>query len=145
MSFQLPPIDKDSRSLRTELETVVRDMSRFHKYEVGQVIRTQMRIVRNMVTQVWWEKDNKAHAVSVLVRAIDALKNDLQLAQDVRAFKSFPQFQMIYRKAEALGRQAGGMQRNLPHPKGQNAGDRRVCPQCAQILSTGAASQGANA
>ncbi|MGH8025644.1 MAG: four helix bundle protein [Pseudoxanthomonas sp.] len=145
MAFQLPAIDKDSRRLRRDIELAVGAFSRSHRYHSGTYLRDQIREVQDLAGRAWFDKENKAQLVDELVRASDKLKRDLQLAKDVHAFRSFAQFEMLFRQAENIGRQAGGMQRQLKHPKGQNAEDRRVVPQRAQILSTGAASRGANA
>ena len=145
MAFQVPVIDKASRRLRRDIEMVVRGFDRGHKYHTGDVLRAQIREVQDLAGRAWFEKDNKAQLVGELVRASDRLKRDIQLAQDVRAFRSFGQFEMIFRQAEDIGRQAGGMQRQLKHPNGQNAGGHRACPQCAKILSTHATPSGVNA
>ena len=66
------------------------------------------------------EREQQSDRIGELAEAIDDLKLRMQLAQQVKAFTSFAQFEMLARLAGDLGRQCGGWQKRRKD-KGQNA------------------------
>lgn len=139
---QLPDITKKAERLLIEIEQAVRGFSRYHKYSLGSDIRDQAMTVLRMCHRAWRDRPRQTQWVSELVWAIDELKLSLQIGSQLRAFKSFKQFESLIRAAEEVGRCAGGWKRQL-HRKSQNPASK-ASPERAQILSGHAASTGAN-
>jgi len=142
MKNNLPEIAKCSERLLLDVEQAVRGFSRYHKYTIGTDLRTQAMTVVRMCHRAWRDMPRQAKWVADLIWSVDELKLSLQLGSQIRAFKSFAQFQQLILLAENVGRQAGGWKRTL-HPKGQNQSGS-VRPERAQILS-GRGASGRNA
>lgn len=141
--FQLPPILKACERLLLEIEQAVRQFPRYHRYMIGSDLRRQIMSVSSTANRAWRDRTNQAKWVGQLVWDIDDLKQHLQAAKLLQAFRSFRQFEMLIRLAEELGAQAGGWRRRLIHPHAQNARADGVA-QRGQKLSTRVASAGAN-
>ncbi len=136
---QLPDIAKKTERLTIEIENAVRGFARYHKYAIGTDIRTAAMHVMKVCNRAWRDRSRQHQWVSDLIWAVDELKLILQLASQLRAFKSFKQFEMIIRLADEVGRCAGGWKRAL-HDKSQNHNDAASLER-AQILSGRYASQ----
>ena len=146
MSANLPPIVKLAERLMLEVERAVRAFPRYHKYSLGQELRQQCRDVVRLCYRAWRARDQQQVLLPALVEGVDDIKLSLQLGSQLRAFRSFDQFEALLRVALDLGRQAGGWRRQvLSHPKGQNP-EPVPARERAHTLSTRSAStQGANA
>lgn len=138
---RLPEIAKKSERLLVDIEQAVRGFVRYHKYSLGSDLRTQAMTVLRMCHRAWRDRSRQAHWVAELVWAVDELKLSLQLGSQLRAFKSFRQFELLIRAAEEVGRCAGGWKRQIHH-KSQNSANYDS-PERAQILS-GRATSGMN-
>ena len=144
MAFDLPPIAKAAERLLVEIEQAVRGFPRYHKYAIGKDLREQAMQVARLCNRAWRDRPRQHYWTEQLVWAIDETKLSLQLGQCLHAFRSFRQFEQLIRLAEDLGKQAGGWKRQQEqHHNGQNPA-RKPAPERAQILSTCAASTGAN-
>lgn len=131
------------RSIERAMAAAVSQWPRKHRYLSGTDLRRAAMRVAKRAQRAWRARDDKPERVARLVRAVDAVKINLQLGMRLRAFRSFAQFEALARVAADLGRQAGGWHRQL-NPKGQNRAAPPP-PERAQTLSTCAASAGANA
>src|SRR5690606_6152985 len=107
MSFDAPPIVKLAERVMRELEEVVRGFPRYHKYTVGTDLRNDARDVARLAHRAWRDSGRKGYWIDSLVFAVDNLKLTLQLSKEVRAFKSFAQFEALARTVSDLGRQCG--------------------------------------
>ncbi|HJS35399.1 MAG TPA: four helix bundle protein [Pseudoxanthomonas sp.] len=144
MAYELPPIAKLAERLHLNIEQAVRNFPRYHKYAIGKDMRKQARKIVRLCHRAWRDRGQQLKWVDALVWAIDELKLSLQMGSQIKAFKSFAQFEGLIRLGEEIGKQAGGWKRQLiQHPKGQNS-TRNAAAERAQILSTCAASTGAN-
>ncbi|GAA0721599.1 four helix bundle protein [Dokdonella soli] len=143
MSFVPPPVVKASERLLVDVEIVVRRFARYHKYSIGSDLRADAKTVARLAHRAWRDRSHQQDLVAQLVRAVDDFKITLQLGSQVKAFPSFAQFEALARLVRDLGKQVGGWHRQHCTPKGQSAASD-VSPQRAQILSTRAASIGAN-
>jgi hypothetical protein len=142
MSYQVPKLVQDVRRLRADVEMAVRGFDRFHKYGSGDCLRRQVLAVQRTGLRAWRDKAQQAQWLDRLIHEIDQLKEEMQFAQDVRAFRGLVQFQHLYRQVDEIGRQAGGWRKQ--HPSAQNA-RRSGGAQRGQILSTHATPSGVNA
>lgn len=136
---QLPDIAKKTERLTIDIENAVRGFARYHKYTIGTDMRTAAMHVMKVCNRAWRERSRQHQLVSDLIWAVDELKLMLQLASQLRAFKSFKQFEAIIRLADEVGRCAGGWKRAL-HDKSQNPNDTASLER-VQILSGRYASQ----
>ncbi|MEN3158254.1 hypothetical protein ABC502_07715 [Alkalimonas sp. NCh-2] len=82
---------------------------------------------------MWRDRGRQHYWVTELIWAVDELKLSLQLASQLKAFKSFKQFEAIIRLADEVGRCAGGWKRSLREKSQNSAG--QLSPERAQILS----------
>ena len=120
MHQALPPIAKLAQRLLVDIEQAVRGFVRYDRNSVGADLRAQAMQVVRICHRAWRDRPRVRYWTDQLVWAIDELKLTLQLAKDLRAFRSFNQFEQLIRLAEDLGRQAGGWKRQQQHPKGQS-------------------------
>ena len=135
---QLPEITKKAERLVVDIEKAVRGFVRYHKYSIGADLRAQAMAVLRLCHRAWRERSRQSHWVTELVWAIDELKLSLQIGSQLRAFKSFPQFELLIRAAEEIGRNAGGWKRQIHRKSQDSAGN--LPSERAQILSGHAAS-----
>jgi len=143
--FQPPPIIKAAERLLVDIENAVRRFDRYHKYSTGEDLRREAKEVMKLATRAWREREpaRRGHWTGELVATVDDLKQTLQVAKLLRAFRSFKHFEYLARQAVELGQQVGGWHRQQS-PEAQNAGARQAVPQRGKKLSTRAASAGAN-
>lgn len=139
MHTELPPIVKQAQRLVADIENSVRRFSRYHKYTIGQDLRSQAMTVTRAAFRAWRDQTRQVQRAHELAIAIDELKLSLQLGKDIKAFGSFREFEAVARLASDIGRQCGGWLKRL-HSKSQNAG-ASAPRQRAPILSSQAASQ----
>src|SRR5215469_6001670 len=121
MGYQLPPIVKAAERLMGEIEIAVTRFPRAHKHRLGEDLRREAMEVAWHAHRAWRDRDRQDEHINELADAIDRLKLRMQLGQQVKAFASFAQFEMLARLAGDLGRQCGGWQKRRSG-KGQNAG-----------------------
>jgi len=142
--FQPPPIIKAAERLLVDIEQAVRMFPPYHRYQIGGDLRRKATDVLHTAIRAWNDRAQQQRWVEQVVWAIDDLKQYLQTAKLIHAFKSFRQFEHIARQAAELGAQAGGWRRRLATPPAQNAEGRSAVPQRGQKLSTRTALAGAN-
>jgi hypothetical protein len=146
VSHDLPPIQKLAMQLSAAIEEAAVAFPRRHRYGLGEELRGNLRQVLRLCNRAWRDRKRQMHWTEQLVWAIDEAKLSLQLAQQVKAFRSFREFEKLIRMAEDLGRQAGAWKRaQQQHPKGQNPQAAQPPAERAQTLSTRAASATAGA
>ena len=119
MNDGAPQIVKTAQQVRAEIELIVLTFPRYHKYQVGSVLRAQAMEVVRMSTRAWWDTERQEEWKRLLVYAVDDLKATHQLAMDVKAFRSFAQFELLARLLNGLGKQCGGWLKQ--RHKGQNS------------------------
>ena len=100
MNHSLPPIVRTAERLLREIEQAVRGFARYHKYTIGTDLRQQAMTVVRVCHRAWRDRQQQAHWVDQLRWAIDEIKLSLQMGSQIRAFKSFNQFEMLIRVAE---------------------------------------------
>jgi hypothetical protein len=136
MSANLPKVMKDAQRARKTLEQAIDRMARRDKYSRGARLSEGAEQLVMAIHDFWCEKDveRKREYADAMCRRVDALKFNLQLAQDLDAFRSQGEFWSIFQIVESVGSQCGGLRRGI-ELKGQN--DRAAQPrdQRAQILS----------
>ena len=142
--FQLPPIVKTAERLLVDIENAVRSFPQYHRNKIGGDLRTQAMKVYNLANRAWQDRAHQPRWVKQLKWEVDALKQYMQVAKLLHAFKSFRQFEALARVAHELGAQAGGWCKKFDTPKAQNAPGSHAVVQRGKKLSTCDASTGAN-
>lgn len=108
------PIWRDCNRLLLEIEQAVRGFPRYHKYAVGADMRRQaMYICRLLVRALDVEGEKRVYQVRQMRLAVDDLKIMIQLAKEIKAFKSFQQFQVVSELVVLIGKQGGAWCRQL--------------------------------
>ena len=132
MAREAPPIVKLAERVLLALEQAVQGFSRMHKYAIGAELRENAREVWRAAQRAWRDSAGRGEHLSSLVERVDELKLNMQLAQQLRAFSGFAQFEAIAKPVSDLGRQCGGWQKS--HLSGQNRQTQAPAGR-AQILS----------
>lgn len=115
-----------------DIENAVRGFARYQKYTLGTDLRQAAMLVVKVCNRVWRDRCRQHYWVTELIWAVDELKLSLQLASQLKAFKSFKQFEAIIRLADEVGRCAGGWKRSLREKSQNSAG--QLSPERAQML-----------
>ena len=94
------------------VEEIVQHFSRYHKYSIGSELRDKCREVLYIIYKIYFSKDKKV-AVEKLRNSIEELKIIVFLANEIKALKSFKQFEILSRYCFELGSQAQGWLKSL--------------------------------
>ena len=108
MKRAYPPIFKLAERIVLQLEIAVRGFARYHKYTLGTDLRQQAMHVYRLAHRAWRNKAQQLDWLSQLVWAVDELKLSIQLAQQLKIFASFGQFEQIAQLVADMGKQTGG-------------------------------------
>jgi hypothetical protein len=141
-SAKLPAIVKSAERAMREIELAVARFPRAHKYALGADLRREAMAVARLTHKAWREIGARGPRMTELSDAIDDLKLRVQIAQQVHAFASFGQFELILNVVSEVGRQCGGWRRRR-NAKGQNGQASQAPEQRPSILSSRNASHGA--
>ncbi len=108
------PIWKAALSLAVHLEQAVRRFSRYHKYTLGQDLRQSAQRMCVLVSRAN-DASGAARAVALdaLVLAVEEIKTQIALTQEIGGFASFNDFAQATELAVALGKQSGGWRRRV--------------------------------
>src|SRR5688572_19324003 len=99
MRTDLPDIWKDAQRVRAALRQAVMRMGRDDRYSTGTELNDDARKVVRAVRLACLQRDprRKRQLAQLLSDAIDELKDSMQLAQDVSAFRSVAEFEAVAR------------------------------------------------
>ncbi|MDM8544943.1 four helix bundle protein [Candidatus Venteria ishoeyi] len=107
------PILRDANRLLVEMEQVVRHFPRYHKYTLGSELRSQVFKINQLIARAWQYKQQTNYYLKRIIRSIDDLKIQLQLAKELQVFRNFAEFQRLAELTISLGKQSGGWLRRL--------------------------------
>jgi len=101
------PIYRKSMELAVFMEKAVRDFPRYHKYAIGSDLRN---LSKELVTQVIRANSsrNKRDLLTELRDNAEQMKTTIIIGKEVKAFKSFNQFQKAAALTVDICRQAEG-------------------------------------
>lgn len=120
------PIWRDAQRLLVWAEQAVRGFARYHKYTVGTQIRQQALLVcRGVLRSQAQTGRERLAGVTDLHLAAEELKLLLQLAKEVRAFRSWAEFEQGVDLALAVARQAAGWRKALQSAQANRFGAGR--------------------
>jgi hypothetical protein len=108
MNYQHLPIWQQANRLLLELEIIVKQFSRYHKYTIGTELRQVVLRLCKAIHRAFTRKYSKTKCIQHVVELIDDLKFQLRLGKELKAFKNFAQYEQLAELVVSLGRQAGG-------------------------------------
>lgn len=101
------PIYKKTVELVVFVEGAVSSFPRYHRYAIGADLRNLARRLAALVMQVN-SRDDKIGALTDLRDQCEEFKLMVLIAKEVKAFKSFSEFQRAAVLAAEIGRQSQG-------------------------------------
>ncbi|MCB1656814.1 MAG: four helix bundle protein [Pseudomonadales bacterium] len=134
MKQDYPPIIKLAERIVLQLELTVRGFSRYNKYTLGTELRQQSQAMYRLAHRAWRDKSKQLEWLTQLVWAVDELKLSMQLAQQLRAFASFGQFEQLAKLVADMGKQTGGWHKQ--QVRGQKPLPSAATEARPQILSS---------
>ena len=105
------PIYKKSMELAVYMENVVRNFSRYHKYSIGTDMRDLSKNLVTLIIKANSRKD-KRRLLAELRDKSEEMKVNIMIGKEVKAFKSFKQFQHTASLAVEISRQSEGWLRS---------------------------------
>jgi hypothetical protein len=115
------PIFRTAFRLAVYLEEAVRKMSRYHKYSTGFRLRDRCARLIHLIIRANNVRvgpgphgtESRLRVLEDLRLEVEALKTDIQLAKELKAFASFDAFRVASGLAVNLGRQGEGWLRSM--------------------------------
>ena len=101
------PIYKKAMELAVYIEQVVRNFSRYHKYTIGSDLRNLSRALPALVIKANSQGEKKSLLTELRDRS-EEMKLTIMIAKEIKAFKSFNQFQNAATLAVNISRQSEG-------------------------------------
>jgi len=86
MYRKVSPILRDANQLLLETEQIVRHFPRYHKYTLGSELRAKVFKINQLLARAWQYKEQTQYYLQRVIRAIDDLKIQLQLAKELQIF-----------------------------------------------------------
>ena len=106
------PNYKKAMDLDIQIERVVSGFSRYHKYTLGKDLRDLSRSLVVQIIQANNSHGSKRQKLMELRDRSEELKTTLLIAKEVKAFKSFAQFQQCVELTVNVCRQSEGWRRS---------------------------------
>lgn len=97
--------------LAVYIETIVRDFPRYHKYAIGSDLRRLSKDLVNRIVKVNSIRDKTAQLVELRDKS-EELKTMIVICKEIKAFKSFRQFEATSKMAVNICRQSEGRLRS---------------------------------
>ncbi len=127
------PIFRTAFQLTVYLEEAVRRMPRYHKYAIGARMRDRCAKALRLIIRANNVRigpgpagaSARSRALEELRLEIEALKTDIQIGKELKAFASFDAFRVAAGLAVNLGRQCEGWLRSIGSDAGQNRASRQ--------------------
>ncbi len=101
------PIYKKAMDMAVNIENTVKGFSRYHKYTIGSDMRNLSRELVSLVIKANSQRD-KLQTLTLLRDKSEDMKTLIILGKEIRAFKSFKQFQSAAALAVEISRQSEG-------------------------------------
>ena len=86
MNYQHLPIWQQANRLLLELEIIVKQFSRYHKYTIGTELRQVVLRLCKAIHRAFTSKYSKTKCIQDVVELIDDLKFQLGLEKELKAF-----------------------------------------------------------
>jgi len=107
MSSENLPIFKSAMGLAIYMEQIVRGFEKYHKYTVGSDLRTQSKEILFLINRANLSSNRKEVLLRLRDRCED-MKMLIQLCKELKAFRSFKQFEYSSMLTVGICKQAQG-------------------------------------
>lgn len=107
MHYENLPVYQKTIEMSVLMENIVKHFSRFHRYELGAEMRKLAREIAVAVVKANFATD-KIVAITHLRDKSEEMKLTIMIAKEVKAFKSFKQFQQAVVLAVEVSKQSQG-------------------------------------
>jgi hypothetical protein len=97
---------QDAQLMMVEVERIVKDFLRYHKYTLGAELRKKAIQIYKLVSYVIQHKQTRKQWIESLVYAVHDFKSQIQIAKDLKIFKNFKHFERLARYSLALNKQS---------------------------------------
>ncbi len=104
-SYELP-IFKSALDLCVYVDSMVKNQEKYHKYGIGSELREASREMFYLVSKIHIGKEKRRMLLQELVEKCEETKAILYLAKELKAFKSFKQFEHSSKLCIAVCKQA---------------------------------------
>lgn len=115
------PIYKKAYDLCLYFEQVVRNFSRYHKYSIGEELRTGSRRVLALIVRANAKTDKRA-ALLALREEVEQLKLLLRLSHDTKALANFKAFEHAVGLVTDIAKQNEGWLKSQRQGRGPGRG-----------------------
>ena len=105
MNYDNLPIYKSALDLCVYVETVVKSFDRYFKYTIGSDLREQSKRILFAIHKANRSYEKRA-LLEKLVDYCEEFKMLIQLCKELKAFKSFKQFEYISKKSVQMAKQS---------------------------------------
>jgi hypothetical protein len=106
------PIWRDAETLVLEIEQAVRLFSRYHKYTLGQELRTEAYALLETITHAINQQNNRLKWLEKAHYHSETLKIKIHLSKNLNLYARFSQFETIAQLAYAISKQAKAWQKS---------------------------------
>ena len=107
MRYDNLPIYKASLELCVYVETIVKSFDRYHKYTIGSDLRSYAKEILLSIHRINRLHD-KTQKLQILNEKTEDFKVLVVVAKELKAYKSFKQFEHLSKLTFALSKQAYG-------------------------------------
>ena len=105
MRYDNLPIYRSTMNLCVYVETIVKGFDKYHKYTIGEDLRTISKDLMFMIHRANISHDKK-EKLENLTNKCEELKMLINLSKELQAFKSFKQFEIISKHTVAVCKQS---------------------------------------
>ena len=120
MHYDKLPIFKSAMDLVVYTESIVKNFEKYHKYTMGEELRNRSRDILFGIQKANMSKD-KSQELIALRDKCEAFKMTVAIAQEIKAFNSFKQFENSSKLSYAVCRQAQAWLNSQDHNTDNNA------------------------
>ncbi|MCK4441163.1 MAG: four helix bundle protein [Sulfurovaceae bacterium] len=111
MYYEMLPIFKSTMDLVVYIETAVRGFDKYHKYTIGEDLRTYSKDMLFLIQRANMSRDKQKELVE-LRNKCEEVKMLIMLAKELKAFKGFKQFEHSSKLTVSVCRQAQAWLKN---------------------------------
>jgi hypothetical protein len=111
MYYEMLPIFKSTMNLVVYIETIVKEFDKYHKYTIGEDLRTYSKKMLFLIQRANMSQDKQQELLE-LRNGCEELKMLVMLCKELKAFNSFKQFEHSSKLTVAVCRQAQAWLKN---------------------------------
>lgn len=105
MHYDKLPIFKSAMDLVVYVETIVRNFEKYHRYTMGEELRNRARAILFGIQKANMSQERGEELIALRDNC-EAFKMTVSIAQEIKAFRSFKQFERTAKLSHAVCKQA---------------------------------------